>query len=131
MTFPVDPKCAIKCQGYPNDFCCGEFCELLARNSAKNLYRAGWQGRSVESLVPKTPIEIETPFVAKMVAEADLGYNPQRAYVLARDCAIVLEMRLIRAIDALKRIASSSCCEACQEAAAVARAALAAFPSEK
>ena len=30
MIFPLAPECRIKCQGYPMDFCCGEFCERLA-----------------------------------------------------------------------------------------------------
>ena len=32
--FPKAPECRIQCQGYSNDFCCGEFCELRARRCA-------------------------------------------------------------------------------------------------
>lgn len=34
-TFDKAPECAFKCQGYVKDFCCGEFCEILVRNSMK------------------------------------------------------------------------------------------------
>lgn len=30
--FAKAPECQIKCQGYPHDFCCGEFCERLIMN---------------------------------------------------------------------------------------------------
>ena len=32
--FPVADECKVKCQGYTNDFCCGEFCEHLAKRSS-------------------------------------------------------------------------------------------------
>lgn len=34
MSFTKAPECRHKCAGYVRDFCCGEFCERLATQTA-------------------------------------------------------------------------------------------------
>jgi hypothetical protein len=50
------PECAVKCQGYSLDFCCGEFCERLAKQGAKTVSPIlGKRGVSIDNPRPDQP----------------------------------------------------------------------------